>query len=437
MHRLLSRVSRLGRALNPFIAYGALLGAILAAGCAPIPAPPRPDGARAVFVFWMEYPDAYARLGKASAADVEAIFTEAGFRVVRADPGRSPGRLPPPLRLYDIGKRQGADVAAFCRIIPMTTGRKRRDGLEIELFDFRTGEHWYAEYSSEPVLGTSGWKIRWGILELQRNLEKIRQRHDKPYDKNKKDTWAEGPDRAVIGVQPEPADPAALTGARITSVVPGGPADRAGARPGDILTAVDQTPVHVVQDLLDAVTKRRIGQSVTLTIQRGPDALRLRMKTTSLKKLYGSAWRAMEGKSAPDFAFTPHGRPKETRLLSELRGRYVLVDIWSPLSLRSVRELMVTRRLHERWGPKGLAVVSIVADDPAAAKPILESGFMRWGHALDPSRKIARQYRIPGLPARFLLDPKGVVIAAHLRGSEMERLIRSRLAPQKSQGTQR
>ncbi|WP_436791027.1 trypsin-like peptidase domain-containing protein [Yinghuangia sp. YIM S10712] len=49
----------------------------------------------------------------------------------------------------------------------------------------------------------------------------------------------------------------------------GGPADRAGVRPGDIITAIDGKKVADANELIVAVRSRAPGETVELTIQRG------------------------------------------------------------------------------------------------------------------------------------------------------------------------
>ncbi|HEX3834742.1 MAG TPA: trypsin-like peptidase domain-containing protein [Solirubrobacteraceae bacterium] len=58
-------------------------------------------------------------------------------------------------------------------------------------------------------------------------------------------------------------------GARITSVVRGGPAAVAGLRRGDVIERVDGDPVASMSDVLARVTTRSPGQSLVLTLRRG------------------------------------------------------------------------------------------------------------------------------------------------------------------------
>jgi putative serine protease PepD len=52
-------------------------------------------------------------------------------------------------------------------------------------------------------------------------------------------------------------------------VTPGGPAEKAGIRPGDVILGVDSTPVTAPEELIVQVRARAVGESVTLTVRRG------------------------------------------------------------------------------------------------------------------------------------------------------------------------
>ena len=58
-------------------------------------------------------------------------------------------------------------------------------------------------------------------------------------------------------------------GALIARVVPGSPAARAGLKASDLVVAVDGAPIHSASELRNRVGLSRIGDSVTLTVDRG------------------------------------------------------------------------------------------------------------------------------------------------------------------------
>ena len=83
-------------------------------------------------------------------------------------------------------------------------------------------------------------------------------------------------DHAYLGVQSVPLTPqiarqfglTAQQGALVIDVAPGGPAAAAGIKPGDVIVAIDGSPVNTAEDLLAALRQHAPGDKVTLRIVR-------------------------------------------------------------------------------------------------------------------------------------------------------------------------
>jgi S1-C subfamily serine protease len=84
-------------------------------------------------------------------------------------------------------------------------------------------------------------------------------------------------EHAFLGIQPGELTPetAQQLGVRqsggvvVLDVVRGGPADKAGLRPGDVITALDGKQVATVEDFLAALRRHRPDDTVTVTFLRG------------------------------------------------------------------------------------------------------------------------------------------------------------------------
>jgi S1-C subfamily serine protease len=81
-------------------------------------------------------------------------------------------------------------------------------------------------------------------------------------------------DRAYLGVSTAAADPAVdggdrLKGARVLDVQPNSPAEKAGIRPGDVVQKIGDTQIESSDQLSEAVTKHKPGESVPVQIVRG------------------------------------------------------------------------------------------------------------------------------------------------------------------------
>ena len=89
--------------------------------------------------------------------------------------------------------------------------------------------------------------------------------------------------RGWIGVEPNNLSPElaetfgvkANAGVIITGVLQNGPAAKAGIRPGDVITDVDDAKVDNVQELLTAVAGLKPGSEARFALQRGTDKMEL------------------------------------------------------------------------------------------------------------------------------------------------------------------
>jgi serine protease Do len=59
----------------------------------------------------------------------------------------------------------------------------------------------------------------------------------------------------------------------ITKVTPGSPAEKAGLRPGDVVTGLDGETIRSLADLKDQIDLKKPGDEVTLVIRRGKEVL--------------------------------------------------------------------------------------------------------------------------------------------------------------------
>lgn len=81
---------------------------------------------------------------------------------------------------------------------------------------------------------------------------------------------------------------AQATGALVRSVMPAGPAARAGLRVGDVITAAADQPVRDPAQLTQLVERNGVGRSMELTVQRQGQPLRLQVTPVELSSLMGS-----------------------------------------------------------------------------------------------------------------------------------------------------
>ena len=67
-------------------------------------------------------------------------------------------------------------------------------------------------------------------------------------------------------------------GAYVVEVTPGTEAEKAGLQPGDVIVALDDVPIRTMDDLVLAVRRHAVGDTVTLTLWRDGEKIEVDMK---------------------------------------------------------------------------------------------------------------------------------------------------------------
>lgn len=113
--------------------------------------------------------------------------------------------------------------------------------------------------------------------------------------------------------------------------------------------------------------------------------------------------------------------------LKALSGRIVLLSFWATWCPPCRREMPEVKVAHDRYKGDGLATVGISLDtDRAALADFLKRNGMDWPHYCDEKKwqcPLARIYGVSSVPMAFLIDRRGVVRCANLRGESLRRAI--------------
>jgi len=128
------------------------------------------------------------------------------------------------------------------------------------------------------------------------------------------------------------------------------------------------------------------------------------------------------GTVPPDIALpTPDG---DTIRLSSTKGKVVLLDFWAAWCspCRQENPNLVTN--YNKYKEKGFDIfqVSLDKDMESWVKGIKDDGLGAWNHVSDLKywqSSVVPVYNIQGIPANFLLDREGKIIATNLRGRDL------------------
>ncbi len=129
------------------------------------------------------------------------------------------------------------------------------------------------------------------------------------------------------------------------------------------------------------------------------------------------------GDIAPDFVM--ESDKGDLKALSELRGKYVLLQVWASWSKPSVEENRFLENCIRQFNPESFAIfqVSIDSDREDWLKAI-NGKYENWIQVSDLQRwesAVVNLYSIERIPANFLIDPRGKIIAMDLFGDDLKK----------------
>lgn len=135
------------------------------------------------------------------------------------------------------------------------------------------------------------------------------------------------------------------------------------------------------------------------------------------------------GKVAPEFS-SPD-KDGNMLALKDMKGKATIIDFWAAWCGPCRRENPNVVKIYEKYHDKGLEIIGVSLDGRSNQKDTakvnwlkaIEDDGLNWHHVSslkyfnDP---VARLYRVNAIPATFILDKNGVIVAKKLRGQALE-----------------
>ncbi len=185
----------------------------------------------------------------------------------------------------------------------------------------------------------------------------------------------------------------------------------------------------------DAAKTEKLYNSLEESVKNTKPGKAIKTKLTEMKTPTAGATAPSPAPSADpkwraDFSGpNPDGK---TITLKESLGKVTIVDFWAswcaPCRVENPNVVAIYKELHS----KGLNIIGVSLDKDAAKwKEAIAKDKLTWNqvsHLKFWDEPIAKQYNVESIPATFILDASGKIVARDLRGDELRAKIIELLA---------
>jgi len=144
-----------------------------------------------------------------------------------------------------------------------------------------------------------------------------------------------------------------------------------------------------------------------------------------IKKLIDGAKRTIIGKPAPEFTQRDTGGNNIS--LRSFNGKFILIDFWASWCKPCREENPNLVNVYQKYKSKDFEILGIALEQSHAEKSWLQAirkDQLIWTNVTDFkyfNNEAAILYGVQSIPANFLLDPSGKIIAKNLKGEELNK----------------
>lgn len=120
----------------------------------------------------------------------------------------------------------------------------------------------------------------------------------------------------------------------------------------------------------------------------------------------------------------------ETLRLSDLKGKYVLIDFWATWCAPCVAETPNLQKLYNAYHDKGFEIIGVSLDETLEPlNDFLKTRKINWPqvHNMTCGSDLLATFDVSTIPATFLIGPDGTVVRLALRGDSLAKFLKASL----------
>ena len=169
-------------------------------------------------------------------------------------------------------------------------------------------------------------------------------------------------------------------------------------------------------------------KNLNTEIKASPKGFKIKNDLDNLIAISKKNTQLKIGKVAPSFEGITHTNNKVS--LNDIKGKVTIIDFWAAWCAPCRRENPNVVKVYNQYHDQGLEIISISLDGSRTQKnpkqawiDAIEKDNLTWTHVSslqyfnDP---IAKLYNITSIPATYILDKDGIIVAKNLRGKALE-----------------